>query len=758
MHVQSRMKSLELSANYNIMPVRYQTLSKSALAAAVAAACVSFPALAEEDPVDLGAVTITATDISTRTERNSTYKSSAMSTTTGLALSPRETPQSVSNVTMTRIEDEGITDMSEAMRKTTGITVIQNSGTTRFLSRGFYVDQIQEDGVSSTVSGGASGNPYRDAQSLTDLAIYDHIEVVRGPTGLTQSNGEPGGTINAVRKRPTVDFQASASAEAGSWDTYRTVGDISGSLNEAQTLRGRFVGVLNKKGSFKDDVGEQSGTAYGILEADIDENTLVTFGAIYQKKSETPDYFGLPLDVNGNSLNLPKETYLGLDWTKSHYNKTNLFAELEHYFNDEWRIVAKANYLRYDSDTVLGALVGPASGCDPDHPVGKMNNHQSYDNSGWQAAGVLNVNGVYPLFGRKHDVFLTANLNREHSDSTWRRVLDSTAFDITDFTGSEIAEPDWGNDSILKNRTSYDADRTDLGLLIGTRFNLTDDWHIIAGARYAKFKSRGHTYWQIWDGKPDADGTTTSEQTTTHLTPYGGVTWDFAKSSSLYFSYTEIFKPQSDRDASGNFLDPLVGENYELGLKSEWFDRKLNTSIALFSLSQKNRAYYPDPANDKVAIALGEVVSRGVELEASGEILPGWNIFAGYTFNTSSYEHDPSKEGDTYSPYTAKHILRAYTTFNLPGPAYRWTVGAGAQVQSRTKNTINSYPYTLEQGGFVVYDASVHYKITDKIKASFIVNNIFDRRYFLNVNNRALSMNSYYGDPRNFLLRISAEY
>lgn len=174
-------------------------------------------------------------------------------------------------------------------------------------------------------------------------------------------------------------------------------------------------------------------------------------------------------------------------------------------------------------------------------------------------------------------------------------------------------------------------------------------------------------------------------------------------------------------------------------------------------MSQKNRAYYPDPKSD-IAIALGEVVSRGVELEASGEILPGWNVFAGYTFNTSSYEHDPSKEGDTYSPYTAKHILRAYTTFELPGPAYRWTVGAGAQVQSRTKNTINKYPYTLEQGGFVVYDASVHYKITDKIKASFIVNNIFDRRYFLNVNNRALSMNSYYGDPRNFLLRISAEY
>ena len=94
------------------MPVRYQTLSKSALAAAVAAACVSFPAWAEEDPVDLGAVTITATDISTRTERNSTYKSSAMSTTTGLALSPRETPQSVSNP-----ENRGIYTQSDSPKK-----------------------------------------------------------------------------------------------------------------------------------------------------------------------------------------------------------------------------------------------------------------------------------------------------------------------------------------------------------------------------------------------------------------------------------------------------------------------------------------------------------------------------------------------------------------------------------------------------------------------------------------------------------------
>ena len=89
--------------------------------------------------------------------------------------------------------------MEQAMRTTTGVNVVRDggSGRVRFQSRGFYIDQMQEDGISSTVPG-SSSNPVRDPQSMTDLAVYEHIEVLRGPTGLTQANGEPGGTI---RKR-----------------------------------------------------------------------------------------------------------------------------------------------------------------------------------------------------------------------------------------------------------------------------------------------------------------------------------------------------------------------------------------------------------------------------------------------------------------------------------------------------------------------------------------------------------------------------
>ena len=127
---------------------------------------------------------------------------------------------------------------------------------------------------------GATGNAFRESSAMSDMAIYDHIEVVRGPTGLTQSNGEPGGTINAVRKRPTAEFQANVSAEVGSWDHYRSMADISSSLNEAQTLRGRLVGVVSRSNSFKDSVGDDVNMLYGILEADVTPDTKLTFGGL----------------------------------------------------------------------------------------------------------------------------------------------------------------------------------------------------------------------------------------------------------------------------------------------------------------------------------------------------------------------------------------------------------------------------------------------------------------------------------------------
>ena len=164
------------------------TIRKTWLAASVSAALFSLAAQAADETTSTAAaessaqtqtlqnIIVSGVNRSTRTENKDTYTTSAMKTTTGLALSPKETPQSVSVITKTQLNDRGISSLKDAMKTTTGVNVLRESGRYRFQSRGFYVDQIEEDGIATTVAG-SSGNPYRDAQSLYDMAIYDHVEV-----------------------------------------------------------------------------------------------------------------------------------------------------------------------------------------------------------------------------------------------------------------------------------------------------------------------------------------------------------------------------------------------------------------------------------------------------------------------------------------------------------------------------------------------------------------------------------------------------
>lgn len=233
-------------------------------------------------------VTVTAQNRSTRTENRNSYTTSAMRTTTGLALSPKETPQSVSVITKAQLDDQNISRIEDALKTTTGVNVFRDSNRYRFQSRGFYINRIEEDGMAVTVSGSML-NTNADPHSQTDLAIYDHIEVVRGATGLTQGTGEPGGTINVVRKHPTAKTQASIDVSADRFGTVRGVGDVSGSLNAAQTVRGRAVVVGERSNSFKDVVDGKKQVFYGILEADAGENTKIAAGMLWQNENSTPD-------------------------------------------------------------------------------------------------------------------------------------------------------------------------------------------------------------------------------------------------------------------------------------------------------------------------------------------------------------------------------------------------------------------------------------------------------------------------------------
>ncbi len=216
------------------------------------------------------------------TEGTRSYTTGSMSTSAGLPLSIRETPQSVSVITRQRIEDQGLNNLDDVVKAAPGVTLRRTGSDRReYLARGFRIDNLMYDGLPTT-----AGTFTLDTLSATDLAIYDRIEVVRGATGLMTGAGDPSATLNLVRKRPTATPQASVTTSAGSWDRYRTEIDVSNKLNDSGTLRGRAVAAYEDNDSFIDVRGTKRQTFYGILEGDLSDATTFTIGASKQREDK----------------------------------------------------------------------------------------------------------------------------------------------------------------------------------------------------------------------------------------------------------------------------------------------------------------------------------------------------------------------------------------------------------------------------------------------------------------------------------------
>lgn len=721
--------------------------------------------------VNLDEITVAGkADLST-TEGTGSYTTGNMSTATGLNLSIRETPQSISVVSNQLLKDLNLHNAEEALSKyATGITLNNDSGGNRIVSRGFYVDNVQEDGLASSVSTSVFG-PLGSAKEFTDLEFYDRVEVLRGVAGLTQSNGEPGGTVNLIRKRPSDELGFNASLSGGSWDRYRGMLDVTGPLNKEATIRGRAIGVLEQTGSFKNYPRNGRKEAFGTsFEFDVTDKTLLTTGFLWQKTTGVYDIYGLPVTgAGGRALNLSRKSYFGSDWDKSEYEKFNVYGELSHEFSDNLKIYARINHTVSDSLIKFGAL----GGTDPYNGTTSHNvRYRVYDNDSKEINFQAGLDGKFEAFGQKHEYF--ANVSASNEKLNWRETrtanssLASLGMGIYNWDPSRIRQPNWDSAATFKDRSETGIKQRAFSL--GTRLNLTEDWHLLLGGRFTKVAYDKY-YHNLLSGRT----THSPSPVKSDFTPYAGLVWDFMDGLSWYASYAEIFKPQSARDRNDNFLDPVVGYNVETGVKGEFFDGALNTNLAFFQIIQKNRAV-SDPAFTNRSVAEGKVRSRGIDAEIQGAITKHWNVFVGYTFNKSAYmqsERESSTnvdyaKGANAKKYVPKHLLKLYTSYEIPFAGEQKLV-LGTGVKYQTKTAAFYVPYNLRTGApisyyaapqkaYALWDANVGYYFNKNFSVNLAVKNITDKKYFQNTQNRTAGMNNYYGDPRNFMLTLNYTY
>ncbi|WP_084455218.1 TonB-dependent siderophore receptor [Comamonas composti] len=693
----------------------------------------------------LGEVRVTAAAApSATTEQTGSYTARAVSVGKG-EQALKDIPQSISVVTRQLMDEQNSSSVYDALASTTGITLLQSPQGGKYIySRGFNITTLQCDGVNVQRLYGRANN------YAGGTAIYDRAEILRGSTGLLQGGGDPSGTVNLARKRPLKEGGVSVTAKAGSWDRYGAQVDGSGALNAEGTLRGRAVLDVEDGHSFIDYVNQRNSTLYGTLEYDLSAQTQLNIGASYESFKGRPFISGLPRYSDGRDIGLQRSTFLGAAWNHQDNDNTSLYADLSHQFNERWRAKVSAIHVKEELDMKYASsqrAVAAATGLG-----GTVANLTQADQ---KASGLdAYLSGEFDALGRQHELVLGASYNRTRATSDYSSMTPPSPIDV--FAPNPFT-PEPSNAQLRYANTERTIGKTrQLGAYGALRLQLSEPLKLVLGGRMASYK----TDWDTITTTAGAVRASVTHQDNTRFMPFAGAIYALSPGWSAYVSYADIFNPQWSLNAAGQNLKPIVGSTYEVGLKGELFGGRANTSLALYRVDQKNRATEdiasgPDCRDGYYCYSdAGRVRSQGFDAEISGELNRGWNLFAGYTFNRNTYARDINNQGQDFNTYTPKHMLRVWSTYQLPGAWSAFTLGGGVDAQSAAYRKVGTVRITT--GGRAVWNSYVRYQINRQWQASLNFNNMFDKHYYTTAGN--LVNSSHYGDPRNVMLTLRGQF
>jgi outer membrane receptor for ferric coprogen and ferric-rhodotorulic acid len=659
-----------------------------------------------------------------------------LDTATGLGLTLQETPQSVSIMTEQRIADQNLGSLTDVVLNAVGVSAREfDSSRYGFSARGFAIHNYQLDGVPMAWSpGGDSG------ETQVDTALYERIEVVRGATGLLTGAGDPSASINLVRKHATArDFTGRISAEGGSWESYGIMGDVGAGLNSEGTIRARVVGKYRDEGSFRDLAGNEKTVLYGVVEADITQSTLIRLGASYQDNDPTATTWGgLPIwYADGSRTDWARSKTVAADWTAWATRNENYFLNLSHDFANGWHFQVNLNRSRSTAGLNLLYLFGT-----PDRDTGLGLGASPYNSDTKSAQNSIDaqLKGNVELFGRAHELVFGTLHSEQKTSALSRAAL--TIADVGNFNvwDGSYPEPQWSDSQSVDV-----ADKTkQTGFYGAARLNFSDNFKVILGGRVANWTQTGVSY-----------GTAIDYGDKGVVIPYAGALLDITPHHSLYASYTEIFQPQDAQDYQGNYLDPLTGKSYEVGLKSRFLNDALQTTASLFMIQQDNLAVTdPDPTHlvpgtiFQASMAIQGTETKGFELEMVGEPLPGWNISLGYTWFKAEDE-----AGAAVTTDQPRQLFKLFTTYRLPDGLDRLTIGGGLNWEGRNytdaTNPVTSDPERLQQKSYALASLMARYDVTEQIAVQANLENLFNKTYYSQI---GFYSQYRYGAPRNFTL------
>nr|WP_278357153.1 TonB-dependent siderophore receptor [Acinetobacter lwoffii] len=692
-----------------------------------------------DDTQQLPTITVTAESEQSElsSEQSKAYIIQNSSTASKLNIPLKETPQTVNVITRQQLNDFALDNTRDVLRNTPGI-IVSNQETERssYLARGFEISNVLVDGVGIPLEG------YNYNNDNPDSFLFDRIEVVKGANALNNGIGDPGATINMIRKRPTSDLQTAFNASYGSWNTQRYEVDVSSPLTQDGKVRGRVFGYQQTGDSYLDRYELEKNGIGAVVEADITDTTLLTAG--YTETNHKPNgvnWGSNPLiNTEGEQLSYSRNYNYSPSWAHWDSNIKSYFAELEQKLGGDWTAKLTYDEKRTQRDSKLLFLSGKP-GANGTSGIFLYPGMYIDDNKEQQAS--LSFSGTYPLWGQRHEASLGYVWAKNRLDELGYAgsFVNPLTTDLASFTPEE---PSW---DMSKTSGEMHIRQKNQSLYAATRLHLNDDLKLLLGANYVQAESSGSSY-----------GTDTIYDEDKVL-PYAGLTYNFSPEYTGYLSYTSIFRPQTTKADDGSINKPIEGESYEVGVKGSWLDDKLTATMAVFRTEQSN---YPLRDSDGIptlrTTQVSDLRSQGYEFGLAGQLTDHFNVSFGYT-QFSLKDLINGGDARTFNPTQSFNLLTTYQVPQLPklklGLGVQWQDQTYLDVPEATTNgVITQKAGVIEQDAYALVNLMASYELNKHMTFQANGNNLTNEKYLFNFPNQQ----GFYGAPANYSVAVKFKY
>ncbi len=714
--------------------------------------------------------------------KESSYKNTNSFIGTKTASALKEVPQSVGYVTKELILDQGATTVNEVVKNISGVN--QNSSYNDFSIRGFR--------ATGNRNSGNLLNGMRAQTSLwkqSSLANIERVEVIKGPASALFGNAAPGGVINRVTKKPLFENKNSITVGVGSWNTLKTYGDFTGPLNPKKTLLYRLNLGYEKTDSFRDLQGSESIIAAPSFSYIPNEKTHINVDFVYQNFNGKIDRGqSVPADGNVYSTPISRSLSAANDFLKE--NTLNTTIALTHKFSDH--ISLNAIYLNssYSEDMLehtqanlyykqIGNGANAFRYADPNKVMMTANQRKRYfANNSFNTYFNFNFNtGILKhklLVG--YDYFISEQKAGSSSISAQgylskdkTKVVNTYTTTANVLAGSvqtpttnvpvfDLYDPIAGNaykdisKYIWKQNTLNPYEEYSHGVYMQEQIDISIV-KLLIGLR------------QEWFTETLNKETTKeiSRQTSAFI-PRVGLVVEASENINLYSTWVKGFQPQganiqSDPDRYGGPFDYMKSELYEVGLKTEWFNKRLSATLAIFKITQENSLEQSPKAGKADWRVPVDEESNGFELDVAGQILPNFSVVANYAYTDARIvklkEEGAIKDLNVQRPSTPRHAANLWTKYIFENGSLKG-LGAGIGVsyaserlgQVGRRATAASYPdYTL-------LNAVLYYKVKD-VQLQLNVNNVLNRTYWISGYD---NLRNFPGAPRNINASVTYQF